>query len=170
MLTPPELFPAEWWAMKQRLGAMKEHGENCLSDETYENLCKELKVPEKDTEILLSRLTDLGTVVSFPDRRLRELSVLNPEWVTDGIYRVLNDDRLREQRHGQLAWRELPRILPADRWQERRHRFLVELMRKFELCFPLEGEQETELVPELLPDKTPPLDGLGSDRMPRFPL
>ena len=31
-------------------------------------------------------------------------------------------------------------------------------MRKFELCFPLEGETETELVPELLPDKTPALD------------
>ena len=35
----------------------------------------------------------------------RSLSVpLNPEWVTDGIYRVLNDLILREQRHGQLAW------------------------------------------------------------------
>jgi internalin A len=157
MLVPPELFPAEWWAMKQRLGEMKERGENCLSDESYENLCRELKVAEKDGEILLSRLSDLGTVVSFPDQRLRELSVLNPEWVTDGIYRVLNDNRLREQRNGQLSWCELGRILTADRWPARRHRFLVELMRKFELCFPLEGESETELVPELLPDKTPPL-------------
>jgi internalin A len=32
------------------------------------------------------------------------------------------------------------------------------LMRKFELCFPLEGESEMDLVTELLPDKTPPLD------------
>jgi internalin A len=158
MFNPEELFPAEWWAVKQRLGAMKEHGENYLSDERFENLCKELKVSEKDTEILLRRLSDLGTVVSFPDRQLRELTVLNPEWVTDGIYRVLNDDRLQEQRHGQLAWCELARILPADRWLEKWHPYLVKLMRKFELCFPLEAETETELLPELLPDETPALD------------
>jgi internalin A len=164
MLTPNELFPAEWWAVKQRLGAMKEHGENYLSDERYENICKRLKVAERDTEILLSRLSDLGTVVSFPDLRLRELTVLNPVWVTDGIYRVLNDARLREQRHGQLAWRELTRILPADRWPKKWHRFLVELMQKFELCFPLEGEPETELVPELLPDKTPSLDDWNPEK------
>ena len=158
MLTPKELFPSEWWSVKQRLGAMKERGENYLSDESYEKLCKELKVAEKDTRYLLSRLTELGTVVSFPDRDLRELTVLNPEWVTDGIYRVLNDDLLHEQRHGQLAWCDLTRILPADHWQEKWHHYLVKLMRKFELCFPLEGEPETELVPELLPDKTPALD------------
>jgi internalin A len=123
MLNPKELFPTEWWAVKQRLGAMKEHGENYLTDESYENLCKELSVAQKDTRGLLSRLSDLGTVVSFPDRQLRELAVLNPEWVTGGIYRVLNDDRLREQRRGQLAWYELTRILPSDRWPERRHAF-----------------------------------------------
>ena len=98
-------------------------------------------------------------MVSFPDDlQLRELTALNAEWVTDGIYRVLNDYPLKEKRNGQLAWSELARILPADRWPESRHRYLLDLMRKFELCFPLEGEQNTELVPELLPDKTPPLD------------
>jgi internalin A len=157
MLTPDEFFPGEWWETKQRLAAMKDHGEDCLSEEAYENLCKELNVKEKDTKNLLDRLTELGTVVSFPDLRLRELTVLNPEWVTDGVYRVLNNAPLREQRHGQLAWHDLKRILPSDRWPEKRHRYLVELMRKFEISFPLEGEQETELVPELLPDTTPPL-------------
>jgi internalin A len=158
MLSTPELFPAEWWAVKQRLGAMKEHGENYLSEESYENLCQQLNVKGTDSEVLLRRLAELGTVLSFPDPNLRDLAVLDPEWVTDGIYRVLNDVPLREQRHGQLTWIELKRILPSDRWPERRHRYLVELMRKFELCFSLEGEPGTELVPELLPDKTPPLD------------
>ena len=130
MLTPRELFPAEWWKVKQRLGKMKEKKEDYL-----------------------------GTVVSFPDDlRLRELTVLSAEWVTAGIYNVLNDNHLKEKRNGQLAWSELARLLPADRWPENRHRYLLDLMRKFELCFPLEWEQETELVPELLPDKTPPLD------------
>jgi internalin A len=58
---------------------------------------------------------------------------------------------------------ELKRILPSDRWPEKRYRYLVGLMRKFELCFALEGEPETELVPELLPDKTPLLDDWKSE-------
>jgi internalin A len=158
MLTPKELFPAEWWEMKRRLDAMKEDGKNYLSDESYENLCKELNIAEKDRRILLGRLSELGTVVSFPDRQLRELTVLNPAWITDGINHVLSDSPLQDLRHGQLAWRDLSRILPADYWPEKWHLYLVKLMRKFELCFQLEGELETELVPELLPDNTPPLD------------
>ena len=157
-LSTPELFPAEWWAVKERLGAMKERGENYLSEEGYENLSTRLQVEENDSEVLLRRLAELGTVLSFPDPDLRELAVLNPEWVTDGIYRVLNDLPLKEQRHGQLTWDELKRILPSDRWPRKCYRYLVALMRKFELCFSLEGESETELVPELLPDKTPALD------------
>ena len=159
MLTPRELFPAEWWKVKQRLGKMKEKKEDYLSNESYENLCKEYGVGGDDAKILLRRLTELGTVVSFPDDlRLQELTVLSAEWVTAGIYNVLNDNHLKEKRNGQLAWSELTRVLPPDRWPENRHRYLLDLMRKFELCFPLEGEQETELVPELLPDKRPPLD------------
>ena len=170
MLTPKELFPAEWWAVKQRLGAMKEHGENYLSDESYENLCKELKVAEKDTEILLRRLSDLGTVVSFPDRRLQELTVLNPEWVTDGIYRVLNDRHLREQRNGQLALCELTRILPADRWPEKRHRFLVELMRKFEPMFPTGRGTGDGTRPRAATGQDTCRSTIGIGRVPRVSL
>ena len=52
--------------------------------------------------------------------------MLNPEWVTDGIYRVLNDTPLpRAAPRGQLTFSDLTRILPAARWPEKWYHYLV---------------------------------------------
>jgi hypothetical protein len=70
---------------------MKNHWQ-FLSDEFYRDICEKhgIKHCERDEpSILLRRLSDLGTMVTFPeDVRLSPLTVLNPEWVTHGIYRV----------------------------------------------------------------------------------
>ena len=162
MLKTEERFPAKCWDVKTRLGEMKQHREDYLSDEDYAALCREHGVDNQaEQQKLLKRLADLGTVVSFPDEmKLAELTVLNPEWVTDGIYRVITDEALCEQKHGHLTLTKLRSILPKDRWPKPRHlKYLLDLMEKFELCFPVEDAAETVLVPELLPDVTPPLKG-----------
>jgi internalin A len=161
MLSPPEFFPAEWWKIKSRLESMSQKGEEYLSDERYRQICVDYGVVpgEKDVPaILLQRLTDLGSVVSFPNEiRLNELTVLNPEWVTDGIYRILSNKELKSAAHGQVDTSKLGKYLPAQRWPFQRHRYLIDLMAKFELCFPLEGLQDVVLIPELLPDAEPEL-------------
>jgi internalin A len=161
MLSFGELFPTEFWPVKERLSEMRANGEDYLSEEQYRSLFQTAGMTEDGNQeyaAVLQWLTDLGTVVSFPeDIRLSELTVLNPEWVTDGIYRVLNDTRLRDQKQGELAIEDLRRILPSTRWPRNRHRYLIALMQKFELCFPLEGAGNAILVPELLPDREPPL-------------
>ena len=83
----------------------QERNEDFLSDADYRRVCRELGVKEKqgrdEYATALRWLTDLGTVVSFPeDFRLSHLTVLNPEWVTAGIYRALNDATLRDRKHG----------------------------------------------------------------------
>jgi len=157
ILSLEERFPATCWDVKDRLASMNE---DYLSDEEYANICKEYGVTdEMDQQKLLHRLADLGTVVSFPDEiKLKELSVLNPEWVTDGIYRVITNRILRKGKHGKLTLKTLRELLPKKRWPKPNHlRYLLDLMEKFELCFPLEDEDDGVLVSELLPDETPPL-------------
>jgi len=158
MLAREELFPAKYWNVKTRLAAMKTRGEDYLSDEDYVKICEENDVKDPaQQQTLLRRLADLGTVVSFPDDiKLSELTVLNPEWATDGIYRVVTNEPLREERHGQLKRGDLRNILPKERWPKAKHlNYLLDLMQKFELCFDLEEESNTVLVPELLRDETP---------------
>lgn len=161
MLEAEELFPKKCWDVKVRLEAMKVHGEDYLSDQHFATVCTEHGVGDAaDQSKLLRRLADIGTVVSFPDDlKLAEFSVLNPEWATDGIYRVMTNEALREEKHGQLKCAELRSLLPQTRWPDRRHlQYLQDLMEKFELCFRVDGvSEDTVLVPELLPDVTPPL-------------
>jgi internalin A len=80
--------------------------------------------------------------------------VLNPHWVTGGIYRILNADVLAE-RAGVLHLNDLSDILPASSYPPGMHMFLLDLMRKFELCFPFPDESARYLVPELLDKQQP---------------
>ncbi len=160
MLAAEERFPASWWDVKTRLAAMREKGEDYFSEDCYEEICKEHGVEdEKEQKKLLRRLADLGTVVSFPEEmNLSELSVLNPEWATEGIYRVVTNEPLREVKHGLLTRRKLRELLPKERWPKTLHvNYVLDLVEKFDLCFPVDGNADQVLVPELLPDKTPPL-------------
>jgi internalin A len=157
LLANRELFPGAWWEMKNHLAEMRTRSEDFLSEEQYHELCRRMKVPVEQCGSLLRALSELGVVVSFPDDvSLSHLLVLNPEWVTDGVYRVLNDHELREKKRGQLSLTALEKILPASRWRKHGHRkYILDLMEKFELCFPMEGRNNTVLVPELLQDATP---------------
>jgi internalin A len=157
LLANRELFPGAWWEIKKYLASMRERKEDFLSEEQYHELCSDKMVKPDQCASLLRVLSELGVVVSFPDdMSLAHLLVLNPEWVTDGVYRVLNDRDLVEKKRGQLTMAALERILPADRWKRPKHRkYILDLMAKFELCFPMEGKSNTVLVPELLPDATP---------------
>ncbi len=162
MLAIEERFPSKCWEVKTRLEEMRKHGENYLSDEAYAAICAERQVvDEGEQQKLLRRLAELGSVVSFPDEvKLSALTVLNPEWVTDGIYRVVTNDKLRQQLHGQLDLKTLRQLLSRHRWPRAEHvRYVLDLMKKFELCFSVDGDEDAVLVPELLPDVTPPLDG-----------
>ena len=160
MLAAEERFPARCWDVKTRLAQMKQHGEDYLSEEDFQDVCMKYGVAEEqEQQKLLRRLADLGTVVSFPDDvRMAALSVLNPEWATDGIYRVVTNDELREKSCGLLTQKKLRELLPKDRWPKDLHvQYVLDLMRKFDLCFPVDEQGHTMLVPELLPDHTPPL-------------
>jgi internalin A len=97
----------------------------------------------------------LGIALNYrDDPRLRETSVLKPEWVTQGIYKILNAKKLAE-RQGELHLSDLKDLLPKERYPEDKHLFLLELMRKFSLCFPFSAEADRYLVPDLLGKEEP---------------
>ncbi len=88
------------------------------------------------------------------DRRLRDTNILNPVWVTDGIYRILNSP-LVFQSKGVLRREVLGQILDPVEYPPDRHEFLIGMMRKFELCFAFEGREGEYLIPDLLSKEAP---------------
>ena len=145
-------FSKKWFAVKQRLEDLKE---NYIPFEDYLKICDEEEVVEDiDRETLIKFLHDLGVVLNFrDDRRLNDTNVLKPEWITEGVYKILTS-KLLDDAHGVLTLEMVGKILDNRRYPKHKHRFIVQMMQKFERCFPLKTD-ETFLVPDLLPKQQP---------------
>jgi internalin A len=149
-------FSKKWFAVKQRLENLKD---NYIPFEDYLKICDEEGVTEDlDRETLIKFLHDLGVVLNFlDDPRVNETSVLKPEWITEGVYKILTSKML-DDAHGVLTLEMVGKILDNRRYPKHKHRFIVQMMEKFERCFPL-VQDKTFLVPDLLPKQEPNFNG-----------
>jgi internalin A len=147
------MFPLDWFTVKERLESMENE---YMGFEEFRQLCQVEGIKdESDQDTLRWVLHCLGIALNYrDDSRLRDTSVLKPEWVTQGIYKILNARKLAE-RQGELELKDLQQLLPKDRYPSDKHLFLLELMRKFSLCFPFPNEPDRYLVPELLGKEQP---------------
>jgi internalin A len=147
-------FPASWVSIKDQLAGMSE---NYLDFESYRKKCGELGERDPDAQKKLAGyLHSLGIALNFSDDpRLRETHVLNPHWVTNGIYKILNAKKLAD-RKGEVELNGLAALLDQNTYPVRMHNFLLDLMRKFELCFPVgDSASGRYLIPELLDKQEP---------------
>ena len=95
------------------------------------------------------------------------MHVLNPEWVTNGIYKILNAETIARKR-GELFLNDLNTILDSTEYPPTMHIFLLDLMRKFELCFEFYENNGQFLVPELLGKEEPDLTPFDAEDALRF--
>jgi len=147
-----DAFPTSWFAIKDRLADMRAKlNRSYVSFDEYRKLCSENG--EKETsgqDSLATHMHNLGIALNFKDDpRLRDTHVLNPHWVTNGIYKLLNAPLL-EERKGEIRLEDATNILDATEYPRHMHRFLFDLMKKFELCFTFPDDDTHYLIPELL--------------------
>ena len=151
-----DMLPLPWFNIKEKL---EELDRDYIPYQQYESLCEEEEVEEEDKQrVLIRLLNDLGIVLNFQDDpRLEDTHVLNPEWVTNGVYKILNDRNLIVDNRGILTIPTLKRILyqlNKRRYPDRKHLFIIGMMRKFELCFDIEPDRQF-LIPDILPKEEP---------------
>jgi internalin A len=150
-----DLLPPKYFEIKQTLEQMPA---DCITYDEYRRECRKSTDMDGNAQDNLIRLLhDLGTVLHFrDDPRLNDLGVLKPEWVTQGIYGLLNAEAPRKA-GGVLKVTQLKDILDQNKYPLERHDYLIRLMLRFELCFELPHTNgESFLVPELLPKEMPP--------------
>ena len=91
--------------------------------------------------------------------RQRDTSVLDPHWVTDGVYRLLRAS-IGPGSDGTLTLAEARAALPGE--TEEAARFLLRLMERFDLCFPLDEEEGGKLPRKwLVPGALDPFQSAG---------
>ena len=148
-----DIWPREWLAIKRRLKDMKA---DYIPVEKYLEICGEEKLNDEDLRrSLLGLLHDLGVVIRFPG----DMQVLNPRWVTQGVYGLLTSKRLVKTQ-GQFDLNEVGEILTGlpnarTRYPSHTHRRLIDVMRHFELCFEFTDRRGHYLIPRHLHDNEP---------------
>jgi len=149
-----DLLPETWFTVKAKLEGLG-HASNFITHDKYLDLCAENEISDETSQrTLIGFLHDLGVVLHFQDDpRLEALGILNPQWVTNGVYKILNSHALFQNK-GALTVSMLNEILLAENGYPRDKRlFVVDMMKKFELCYDIDGD--TFLVPDLLPKDEP---------------
>jgi len=153
----PELrteFDAKWMAIKDEVTDLRQKGTRRLAVEDYLTLCRKQKEEELKWQVwLLGFLHDLGVVVCFhDDPRLANDGVLDPQWVVDGIYTVLNEPTLKGG-DGLVTRKQVRALLPVADYSDDDLRVLLEMMEKFELCFPRNRNSTALVMPELMTEQ-----------------
>ncbi len=148
-----------WFMVKSRLEHMTE---NFISYQQYREICTAENIHEETAqETLVDFLNDLGVILRFKDFQLEDTQVLEPRWITNAVYKIINSPTLSAG-HGVLETRRLKEILkptpgedkgyhyPADKYP-----YILQLMKKFELCYAI--DENRLLVPDLLSAEEPAL-------------
>jgi len=156
------LLPLSWFEVKEQLEQLDQ---DFISYSQYVGICATKTITEEQNqEQLISLLHNLGLVLNFRNHPiLQNTNVLNPDWVTQGIYAILSDERLKTKTKGMLTHADLSNILDPNTYPANRHHYLTELMIEFQLCFRLDCSTPTFLIPGLLPKEEPQETNLDGD-------
>ncbi|CAN5586052.1 hypothetical protein BH10ACI1_BH10ACI1_09120 [soil metagenome] len=146
----------EWFAVKEHLENLKE---DYISRDDYRKICKDKGVTDKTSQdTLLILLHELGVMLNFKEH---ETEVLNPEWVTRGVYQMVTALDVQTNK-GILT----PELLESEivklqaqlhqekkdylRYPPEKYSFITDLMKKFELAYQID-DTDNYFVPSLLP-------------------
>nr|VFK65329.1 MAG: Uncharacterized conserved protein, contains ParB-like and HNH nuclease domains [Candidatus Kentron sp. TUN] len=139
-----------------------------LSKRVFDELCQQQGIETGEREEFLQLLDQLGEIIYFPELyALHGFSdfLLNPRWLTYGIYQLLYSDLLKRQQ-GELHWGDVRELLKDKKIRDERGNiltypggkldFLIRAMVEFKLCYPAPDAPDRKwIVPDLLPSDQP---------------
>jgi Leucine-rich repeat (LRR) protein len=151
-----EEVPAKWVTIREELEELAQTRPYISLDEYFALYGRHLEL-DRDKALHLSQyLHDLGVFLHFQQpRELRRTVFLQNKWVTDAVFRIL-DDELVKARRGRFTLSDCDRLW-ADEGYADKEVELRALMARFELAYRLpDTEPETWLAPQHLSPSKPP--------------
>ena len=129
-----------------------------ISGQEFAAICARCGVDEAfEQQVLGSYLHDLGKILYYQDDDvLCDFVVLKPNWLTQAMARVLDDDVTRDQRHGLLDHADFPRIWAG--YDRRLYPVFLRMLERFLISYQLEEPEpgrKQSMVPLLLPHSPP---------------
>jgi internalin A len=153
-----ELVSDAWAAVRDELAARTEP---VIAYDEFCAVCDQHGLDGRETYALASLLHDLGHIIYYgEDDGLRDIVVLQPEWLTKAMGCVLEDTPTRQARgvldHARLKdiWQHRP---DSESYPAVYHPYFLRLMEKFDVSYRLPEDQHASLVGQLVPYERPTL-------------
>ncbi|WP_405852342.1 hypothetical protein OG361_06430 [Streptomyces sp. NBC_00090] len=150
-----ERISARWRAVQDELLSRPDP---YVKRATFDRICERYQVGEAEAEALAALLNDLGYIVYYPeDDDLRDLLILQPEWLTTAISCVLDDQEIKSSA-GVLRHESLSRVWgdPRHSYPREIHPYFLRLMEKFDVSYRIQ-EETASLIAQLVPYERPEL-------------
>lgn len=151
-------LPKVWVEIREELESLMY---NEISLNAYLVICNKHGLSNKKALFLSQYFHDLGVFLHFQEHfMLKNIVFLKPEWATNAVYKIMDAKSIIEN-NGEFSSSDLDTIL--EDYPIEKHPYLIELMKKFELCFQLDANKF--LVPELLKPEKVAFDWDYSDNL-----
>jgi len=167
-----ELFNTEidekWISVKKVL-EIETKADDYLKENRFLTICRNAGLNNKDGQRnAITFLNDLGLVLHFDDLNLAEYYVLDPYWITYGVYQILTSSYVGQMK-GKVSMSDLAFIVneeedkkeiynPANYkkidYSTNERRFLIDILNQFKLCFCTADHSEF-IIPDLLDTAEP---------------
>ena len=146
-------IPVSYFKVKKELELRFKGDERIehIDIDEFNRIAKENEV--ENTEELLKSLHALGICLRYENIKDFDALVLNPEWISQGVYEIIN--WVHDQKIFSISIQDFQAIFKndLDRYPEEKHPFLFELMKRYELAY--ETENNCLIIPHLLPEDRP---------------
>lgn len=141
---------SEWLSIRRELEVLAK-SKHIIDFNEYLDICSNYNIDDAEARSLSRYLHDLGIILHFSDDiRLSNIVILNPEWGTNAVYKVLDSyDTVLDYKDGLLDTNLLPYIWDdSELYPSEIYYILIALMEKFQLSFKV--DDSSYLIPELL--------------------
>ena len=160
-------IPTNYYHVKNELENLfvkgeKEKGQEHITKKKFTEIAKKHDVDEENIDKLLNDLHALGVSLWYKDMEEFDTLVLNPEWISHGVYKIVN--WVNEEKKYSLTLADFRTVFKEDfsRYPEEKHIYLFKLMKCYELAYELNRGKEL-IIPHLLNEDRP-------KDLPEFPV
>jgi len=152
-------IPSKWFIVKQNLEErFAKEGSELIGTNEFNVIAKEAKIEMDDVETMKRALHALGICLWYSKITDLQTYVLNPNWISYGVYKIIN--WLGKRKDYKLHLDDLSDVFHNEkdtkRYPKDKHRFLFELLIAYELAYPIKEEKSQGLIlPSMLPSLQP---------------
>ncbi len=157
-----------WIGVKEALQTLTRE-EHYIAQRQFRSICEQHQLADEAQQMQsITFLNDLGILLHFEDLDLSDFFVLDPYWVTAGVYRIITSETAAKQ-NGEVGMNQLDYIANREprkegeyvpeaqrllRYSPTELRYLADIMVQFRLGY-YTRQRQSLLIPDLLPRQTP---------------